>query len=257
MLSELFRIMVEENGSFNDCEGWKSILCTTVMVSILTRGLRLPFEAAFRRLSELFRIRVRVRAEKMAFSTTVRAGNTIGKHLLYDCNGEHTHSVVLTANQGCLPNAFRAFQIRVTMTPEKMARATTVSVLNKNNKNSLPWQCSKWLCMRLWGPFNLLSGCFPSFPKYHFRKQVKTIIFDGYQGWKQKKTSIRGIGVISGAFRSQWECNLKLLSENFPSFPKIHSQEMCHKCQLIHRKQRFLVQNATKRWNAMPKIRMN
>ena len=48
-LSELFRIMVEENGSFNDFEGWKSILCTTVMVSILTRGLRLQFEVAFRR----------------------------------------------------------------------------------------------------------------------------------------------------------------------------------------------------------------
>ena len=91
MLSELFRIMVEENGSFNDCEGWKSIFCTTVMVSILTRGLRLPFEAAFRRLSELFRIRVRVRAEKMALSTTLRDGNTKGKHLLYDCHGKQIH----------------------------------------------------------------------------------------------------------------------------------------------------------------------
>ena len=67
MLSELFRIMVEANGSFNDCEGWKSILCTTVMVSIfcttvmvsiLTQWFRLPFEAAFRMLSELFRIMV-------------------------------------------------------------------------------------------------------------------------------------------------------------------------------------------------------
>jgi len=86
--------MVEENGSFNDCEGWKSIFCTTVMVSILTRGLRLPLGVAFRMLSELFRIRVRVRAEKMALSTTVRDGNTKGKHLLCDCHGEHTYSVV-------------------------------------------------------------------------------------------------------------------------------------------------------------------
>ena len=58
------------------------------MVSILNRGLRLPFEVAFRRLFELFRIRVRVRAEKKALSTTVRDGNTKGKHLLYDCHGE-------------------------------------------------------------------------------------------------------------------------------------------------------------------------
>ena len=91
-LSELFRIMVEENGSFNDCEGWKSILCTTVMVSILTQWFRLPFEVAFRMFSELFRIRVRVRAEKMAHSTTVRDGNTKVKHLLYDCHGEDTYS---------------------------------------------------------------------------------------------------------------------------------------------------------------------
>ena len=64
------------------------------MVSILNRGLRLPFEAAFGRLSELFRIRVRVRAEKMALSTTVRDGNTKGKHVVCDCHGEHTYSVV-------------------------------------------------------------------------------------------------------------------------------------------------------------------
>ena len=64
------------------------------MVSILNRGLRLPFEAAFGRLSELFRIRVRVRAEKMALQTTVRDGNTKGKHVVCDCHGEHTYSVV-------------------------------------------------------------------------------------------------------------------------------------------------------------------
>ena len=68
-----------------------SIFCATVMVSILTQWFRLPFEAAFRRLSELFRIRVRVRAEKMALSTTLRDGNTKGKHLLYDCHGKQIH----------------------------------------------------------------------------------------------------------------------------------------------------------------------
>ena len=79
MLSELFRIMVEENGSFNDCEGWKSILCTTVMVSILTQWFRLPFEVAFRMLSDFSGSWSR----KMALSTTARAGKASYVQLLW------------------------------------------------------------------------------------------------------------------------------------------------------------------------------
>ena len=99
----------------------------------------------------------------------------------------------------------------------------------------------------------MLSGCFPGFPQYYFRKRAKMKSSDGHQSWKQENKSMCHICAISVVIRWRCRCYQKYVSKNFPSFPKIKGKKMCHNCHLVNRKQRFFLQNTSNSWNLVPK----